>query len=124
MTEYLTIQDALAVVKSYGFYLRDGNVNPLASCLERPATTLMGEDVYVGLHIKAAALLESVNRAHAIIEGNKRTAWTLMVLFLWINGYKHDFTADQGEALCKGIAERRIDMEDVAAQIAAHMIPR
>ncbi|MFJ6078019.1 Fic family protein [Pseudarthrobacter sp. NPDC092419] len=46
--------------------------------------------------MKAAALLESVARFHPLIDGNKRTARTLMVLLLWINGYRHDFTTDEG----------------------------
>ncbi|MFD5277617.1 Fic family protein [Pseudarthrobacter sp. NPDC058362] len=46
--------------------------------------------------MKAAALLESVARFHPLIDGNKWTARTLMVLLLWINGYRHDFTTDEG----------------------------
>ena len=35
---------------------------------------------------EAAALLESVARFRPLIDGKKRTASTLMVLMLWING--------------------------------------
>jgi len=45
--------------------------------------------------MKAAALMESVARFHPLIDGNKRTAWTLMVLMLWINGCRHDFSTDE-----------------------------
>lgn len=38
--------------------------------------------------------MESVARFPAMIDGNKRTAWTLMDLMSWINGYRHDFTTD------------------------------
>ncbi|WP_427007984.1 Fic family protein [Pseudarthrobacter sp. H2] len=34
----------------------------------------------------AAALLEAVARFHPLMDGNKRTARTLMMLLLWING--------------------------------------
>jgi death-on-curing protein len=47
----------------------------------------VGTKAYPELVVKAAALLESVARFHPLIDGNKRTAWTLMVLLLWINGY-------------------------------------
>ncbi|WHP61130.1 Fic family protein [Arthrobacter sp. KFRI-F3372] len=53
----------------------------MAAALARPATTVMGADAYSELAVKAAALLESVARFHPLIDGNKRTAWTLMVLF-------------------------------------------
>ena len=85
MTAYLDIEDALQVVDRYGFHIRD--VGLLASALARPATTVMGAEAYPELAVKAAALLESVARFHPLIDGNKRTAWTLMVLLLWINGY-------------------------------------
>ncbi|WP_235835625.1 MULTISPECIES: type II toxin-antitoxin system death-on-curing family toxin [Arthrobacter] len=64
--------------------------------------TVMGEEAYSGLAVKAAALLESVARFRPLIDGNKRTAWTLMVLLLWINGYRHDFTTEEGFGLVVG----------------------
>jgi death-on-curing protein len=38
----------------------------------------MGAEAYPDLAVKAAALLESVARFHPLIDGNKRTAWTLI----------------------------------------------
>ncbi|WP_235010572.1 Fic family protein [Arthrobacter sp. SLBN-112] len=46
--------------------------------------------------MKAAALLESVARFHPHIDGNKRIAWTLMMLLPWIIGYRHGFSTDEG----------------------------
>ena len=89
MTAYLDVEDALQVVDRYGFHISD--VGLLASALARPATTVMGAKAYPELAVKAAALLESVARFHPLIVGNKRTAWTLMVLLLWINGYRFRF---------------------------------
>ncbi len=31
-----------------------------------------------------------------LIDGNKRAAWPLRVLMLWINGSRHDFSTDKG----------------------------
>lgn len=122
MTAYLDIEDALHVVDRYGFHIRD--VGLLASALARPATTVMGAEAYPGLAEKAAALLESVARFHPLIDGNKRTAWTLMVLLLWINGFKHDFTTNQGFDLVVGVAAGAIGLEDSAAEINQHMVAR
>lgn len=122
MTAYLDIEDALQVVDRYGFHIRD--VGLLASALARPATTVMGVDAYPELAVKAAALLESVARFHPLIDGNKRTAWTLMVLLLWINGYRHDFTTDEGFDLVVGVAAGTIDLLDSAAEISRHLLPR
>ncbi|MGJ3192165.1 type II toxin-antitoxin system death-on-curing family toxin [Paenarthrobacter sp. FR1] len=122
MTAYLDIEDALQVVDRYGFHIRD--VGLLASALARPATTVLGADAYPDLALKAAALLESVARFHPLIDGNKRTAWTLMVLLLWVNGYKHDFTTDKGFKLVVGVASGTIELRDSAAEISQHLVPR
>ncbi|CAN7479732.1 MULTISPECIES: type II toxin-antitoxin system death-on-curing family toxin [Pseudarthrobacter] len=122
MTAYLDIEDALQVVDRYGFHIRD--VGLLASALARPATTVMGAEAYPELAVKAAALLESVARFHPLIDGNKRTAWTLMVLLLWINGYRHDFNTDEGFDLVVGVAAGTIDLPNAAAEISRHLVPR
>lgn len=84
----------------------------------------MGAEAYPQLAVKAAALLESVARFQPLIDGNKRTAWTLMVLLLWINGYRHDFTTDEGFDLVVGVAAGTIDLLDSAAEISRHLVPR
>ena len=122
MTAYLDIEDALQVVDRYGFHVRD--VGLLASALARPATAVIGAEAYPELAVKAAALLESVARFHPLLDGNKRTAWTLMVLLLWINGYRHDFNMDEGFDLVVGVAAGTIDLVDSAAQISGHLVPR
>ncbi|MBO1267797.1 type II toxin-antitoxin system death-on-curing family toxin [Arthrobacter cavernae] len=122
MTAYLDIEDALQIVDRYGFHIRD--VGLLASALARPATTAMGAEAYPDLAMKAAALLESVARFHPLIDGNKRTAWTLMVLLLWINGYRHDFTTDEGFDLVVGVAAGTVELRDSASLISRHMVPR
>lgn len=122
MTEYLDIEDALQVVDRYGFHVRD--IGLLASALARPQTTVMGVQAYPELPIQAAALLESVARFHPLLDGNKRTAWTLMVLFLWINGHKHNFSTDEGFDLVVGVAAGRLDLDEAARRIAAHALPR
>ncbi len=122
MTAYLEIEDALQVVDRYGFHIRD--IGLLAAALARPATTVMGVEAYPQLAVKAAALMESVARFHPLIDGNKRTAWTLMVLMLWINGYRHDFSADAAFDFVVGVAAGYVSLEDSAGMIASHLVSR
>lgn len=122
MTQYLTFDDALQVTHAFGFHVRDAGL--LASALARPAASMFGEDAYPTLDRKAAALLESLVRNHPLIDGNKRTGWTLMVAFLWINGFVHDFTADEGFDLVVGVAEGRIDLAASEASIRSHRVDR
>ena len=122
MTEFLTLDDALHISSRLGFHIRDAGL--LASALARPATTLFGDDAYPSLSLKAAALLESVVRNHPFVDGNKRSGWTLAVTFLWVNGYRHDMTADEGFDLVVGVAEGRVDLESSGRTWEAHLIPR
>lgn len=85
---------------------------------------MLGTDAYATFDRKAAALLESLVKNHPLFDGNKRTGWTLMVLFLWINGYEHDFTADEGFDLVIGVAEGAIDLDESERRIAAHRVER
>jgi len=122
MSSYLEIEDGLQVSDRYGFHVRD--IGLLASALARPGTTVMGVEAYPQLTMKAAALLESVARFHPLIDGNKRTAWTLMVLMLWINGHQHNFRTDEGFDLVVGVDAGSVPLERSASLIAAHLIPR
>ena len=122
MTLYLTIDDALHVLDRFGFHARD--VGLLASALARPATTISGVDAYDGIAMKSAALLESVVRNHPLLDGNKRTGWTLVVLFLWINGYSHTMDADTGFDLVTGVARGEFELESVAAVIRSNLSAR
>jgi death on curing protein len=74
--------------------------------------------------LKANVVLESVARFHPLIDSNKRTAWTLMVLLLWINGYRHDFNTDEGFDLVVGVDAGDIDLQSSAILIQKHMIRR
>jgi death-on-curing protein len=122
VTSYLGIEDALQVVDRYGFHVRD--VGLLASALARPATTVMGSEAYPALALKAASLLESAARFHPLVDGNKRAAWTLMVLLLWINGYRHDFTTSEGFDLVVGAEAGSIDLRTAAESISKHIVQR
>jgi death-on-curing protein len=122
VTVYLTLDDALQVLERFGFHARDAGL--LASALARPATTVFGTDAYATLELKAASLMESVARNHALIDGNKRTAWTLMVLFLWINGFRHEMDTDTAFDLVLGVARGELDLQAAADIIRPHLTER
>lgn len=122
MTQYLSLEDALVQVKALGFYVKDPGL--LEAALSRPKTSVFGEDAYPTLPLKAASLMHSIIKNHPMIDGNKRTSWLLMVSFIWINGYQHDMTTDEGFDLTLGIAESRLELEDIAAVLEKHLIHR
>ena len=59
----------------------------LESAVARPRATFDGDDLYVSVFSKAAALLESLALNHAFVDGNKRTAISSSSQFLLENGW-------------------------------------
>ena len=58
----------------------------LGSAAARPQATAFGDDAYPDIWTKAAALLHSIVKDHALIDGNKRLGWLATAVFLEING--------------------------------------
>jgi death on curing protein len=67
----------------------------LESALARPFATFESKDLYSTPIDKAAAIIESVAINHPFVDGNKRTAYTLMRLILLEN--EIDISASQEE---------------------------
>ena len=87
MIEYLDLEDLLKIARravGEDVAIRDHGL--LESALARPRASVFGQDAYADVHLKAAALLQSLARNHALIDGNKRLAWTACRTFLAING--------------------------------------
>jgi death-on-curing protein len=87
MTDYLDLDDLLDIAReAVGADVAVGDYGLLDSALARPRASVFGQDAYPDLHLKAAALLHSLARNHALVDGNKRLAWTACRTFLAING--------------------------------------
>jgi death on curing protein len=86
---YLEIDDILEIayaVTEGSTVVRDAGL--LQAAVFRYRTTVFGEDAYPSVFDKAAALFDSLARNHALVDGNKRTAWTAAVVFLGTNGFR------------------------------------
>jgi death-on-curing protein len=70
----------------------------------------------------AAAYAVALAKAHAFVDGNKRTAWTIANAFLLRNGFTLK-TADDPAAvlLMVDIADDKIDQADVASWFRARL---
>ena len=87
MTEYLDLEDLLEIAReAVGGDVVVGDYGLLESALARPRASVFGQDAYPDLHLKGAALQNSLARNHALMDGNKRLAWTACRTFLAING--------------------------------------
>jgi death on curing protein len=104
LDELLRIADAAAGVE---VVVRD--LGLLESALGRPRATVFGEDAYPDLHTKAAALLHSLARNHALVDGNKRLAWAAAAVFLGINGHRVSVGNDEVVELVLAVAAGELD---------------
>lgn len=119
-TTFLDLDDLLAVARAAlnptQPIVRD--VGLLESALARPQASAFGADAYPTLHEKAAALLESLARNHALIDGNKRLAWVATRLFLILN--ESDVQAPDasiGDQFVRDVAQGKLELAEIAATL-------
>lgn len=115
--EYLTLEDLLHLVRA----LQAGPVRDpglLDAAAHRPQSTVFGVDAYPTPELKAAALLHSIVRGHALVDGNKRLAWLAATVFLRINGLRVTLSHDEAFALVMAAAVGDVDVEGIAARLS------
>ncbi len=81
----------------------------LQAALARPQASAFGEDAYPTIHEKAAALLHSVARNHALVDGNKRLALAAVIAFYGLNGLRLKLTNEQAYWLVMRVAQGEVD---------------
>lgn len=85
--EFLDLDDVVSLaIALLGDPAPIRDIGLLGSAVARPQTTAFGEDAYPDIWIKAAALLHSIVKNHALVDGNKRLGWLATAVFLEING--------------------------------------
>lgn len=120
MTHYLTLPELLELARRLGAdEVRDYGL--LESALARPKASVFGQDAYPDVWGKAAALMESLARNHALVDGNKRIAWYAAWVFLQINGYRlrPDFDVDAAEAFVLAVCQGLLDVPKTAEGLRA-----
>ena len=116
MTElaYPDVADAQDICERLQLHVRD--VGSLASALARPGQVVWGVEAYVGIHRKAAALLDAINRSHPLQDGNKRLSILLVMLFYVLNGYVLTVDPDEGDRYIRQVGgDTHLELEDTAA---------
>ncbi len=92
----------------------------LESALARPQATVFGADAYGSVEEKAAALLHSLARNHALVDGNKRLALAAAIAFLGVNGRRLTFSNDQAYDLIIAVAAGELDEVPTIADRIRH----
>lgn len=115
---YLSLEDLLVLVDD----LRVGPVQDLGlleAAAHRPTSTLWGVEAYDGLDAKAAALLESIVRNHALLDGNERLGWLAVVIFYGLNNIDLDAPDDHAYDLVIAVATGSVTTDRIAAALGS-----
>ena len=78
---------------------------------------MFGQDAYPTFAGKAAALIHSLARNHALVDGNKRLAWSATRVFCLLNGHDLAFTVDYAEAFVLAIARGDLEVPEITTTI-------
>ena len=118
---YLTLPELMHVAgRVLGPEVAVRDYGLLDAALARPRATAFGKDAYPDLDVKAAALLHSLARNRALIDGNKRLALAATIAFYGLNGRRLTLTNDQAYDLVMKVAAGELDyVDEIAAGILA-----
>jgi death-on-curing protein len=113
-TVYPTLEEALylhdRLIDRFGGSAGVRDLGLLESALARPRS-----GYYESLSLQAAALMQSLSQNHAFIDGNKRIAFALTAVFLYLNGYRLVVGADDAERfLIDRVIVAKADVEAIA----------
>ena len=125
MIEYLDLDDLLKIARhAVADDVAIGDYGLLESALARPRASAFGSDAYPDLHLKSAALFQSLARDDALLDGNKRLAWTACRTFLAINDQWISAPEDERfDFVIRVTTGAEADINNIAEQLRAWSYP-
>ena len=111
---YLTLAEALVVAEAVtGLDLttlsRSPRIDLLDSALHAPQASFGGQELYPEFIDKAAVLAVRIARNHPLLDGNKRLAWSCLVMFVMLNGYQLIVPPDDAVSTMLAVAAGEVD---------------
>lgn len=120
--DFLTIDDLLEIGAALIPDFRVRDMGLLESASMRPQTSVYGQDAYPSFSEKVAALMHSLARNHALIDGNKRLAWSAGRAFCLMNGRDLKMPIDEAEQIILDLAQGNLDVPELAAEIEKFLV--
>lgn len=120
--DYLFADDIFEVAAGVLDEVQVRDAGLLASAAARPATTVFGTDAYPTFAEKTAALMHSLARNHALVDGNKRLAWSATRAFCLLNGRDIRYLVDTAETFVLSVAAGELDVPEIAVWLEAHLV--
>jgi death-on-curing protein len=122
---HLDLEDLLHIAtRTLGAPPEIRDLGLLESACARPLTTVFGQDAYPTTTMKAAALLHSIVKNHALVDGNKRLGLAATIAFLGLNGFQLTWSNDEAYDFVIAVAAGELDdVVAIAAGIAEAIQP-
>ena len=123
---FLDLEDLLHVAsRALGSVPEVRDHGLLESALARPRASAFGQDAYASIDEMAAALLHSLARNHALVDGNKRLALAATVAFYGMNSVRLTLSNDEGYDLVIAVATGALsDVPEIASVLEGGSAPR
>ena len=96
----------------------------LASALAQPKMTGGGKYLHKSIFEKAAAYGFHVCRNHPFVDGNKRVAFILMVIFLECNGWELNASEEESYSAMIALADGKMTKPQLASWLKEHSSKR
>ncbi|PJZ68907.1 type II toxin-antitoxin system death-on-curing family toxin [Leptospira perolatii] len=121
VVRYLTLEEVLYIhanqIDEYGgsYGIRDQGL--LESAISQPSTGFGDQEFHKELLDKAAAYLFYLCKNHPFIDGNKRVALAVSLVFLDLNGIELDDPEGMLYDLTIGVASGEIPLKSIAQEL-------
>jgi death-on-curing protein len=125
---YLTLGEVVAlqqrIIAATGGARGIRDLGALESAVAQPRVSFGGEDLYLGVIEKAAALGFSLVMGHPFLDGNKRTGHAAMETFLVLNGYEVSAAVDEQERVILQLAAGELSRAGFLEWVRSRVLPR
>jgi death-on-curing protein len=121
--DFLTLDDILEIASGVLPSVEVRDIGLLESAGARPQTSVFGELAYPNLAAQAGALLHSLARNHALIDGNERLAWSAMRVFLIMNGHEVEYDIGDAEQMVLNVAQGLLDVDGISSWLDGKTSP-
>ncbi|MGW0537951.1 fic family toxin-antitoxin system, toxin component [Streptomyces sp. NPDC003032] len=93
------------------------DLGPLYGAVARTTARAMERDVYGSVHLKAAALLQTLVKLPCLEHSNERFAWHATEAFLALNDCRLDYPPKAAVVLVRDIADGTLGVARIARQL-------
>ena len=122
---YLDLDELVHVAERVLGSVEFRDLGLLESAAARPRSSAFGEDAYPTIHHKAAALVHSIARNRALVDGNKRLSLGAAIAFYGMNGLRLTMTNDEAYNLIVAVAAGTLDdVGEIADPLRERVEPR